>query len=162
MFAFFVLLLPYDTADLAAPDWHAREVASARLRAAGWLALPAVLDGCESPDPEVRARCRALADHALNLSGRLSAPAYRAAEALLTSPGWCTPADAIRWADPILHSILDDAAHRLGLIPEAYTGPWGYPMTEADKVFALVNYCRSQRTRDPWPWARPWQACVRP
>lgn len=60
MYALVLLLVGPDVDRLGSPSWVDREWAELRLRGLGWLAVPELLRGSRSDDPEVRDRCQRL------------------------------------------------------------------------------------------------------
>ena len=159
MLALLALLFSPLVAALGDPDYRTRSAAHRHLRAAGWAAAPAVLAGCDSPDPEVRACCERLAT-------RYPAREELYALATLYGPGWCDDAAADYWAAEYRYERLEALARRWGVykpLPNE-PGPWCYPgMDLRSQVKAFVNFGRG-RLRDPgrWPWSRPWDRCADP
>lgn len=105
------LLLGGSVRDLAHPDWPTRERATARLRAAGWLALPVLPP--RHPDPEVARRADSLRGPLVRTAGDL-----RAAWVLA---GPCEPDAEALYADHPLRRRL--ARLTAGLTPYCTPDP---------------------------------------
>ena len=132
---------PADAGRLGHPDFDAREAAHSRLRAAGVLAVPALVAAAGGDDsPEVRSRAGCL------LAGWREFAADQRARAVLYSP-W--PVDAKRfYADRDLRERVRKLAVGAGIsggwveeTPGVWVRPWPADLVP-DDVF------------DPWCWGR--------
>ena len=152
-----------DVGQLGHPSFERRDAAHRRLAQAGPLALPAVLPGLSSPDPEIAYRCDRLIRPWQVRQAQLAQAWYRAAAAaLLTAPGWCGEREAELWIGQ--GDAIDAAARRLKLLPSHWdTGPWYCSqLSPVDQVRAMTNWCRSQHRKGPLVWAWPWSDFVIP
>lgn len=155
LWSILVAIFAPSIAQLGSEDFGKRESASGTLKAAGWLAIPALVKGSQSTDREVSSRCEQLL--------RRYPPAVDVTilAIVFRSGGWVAGCE--------VHHLqpwqVNEALRRWGLFKEYPAEPW--PMTlawsEYEQMIACLNFARMRAKSPTLHWAAvSWDRCLEP